>query len=272
MRPLVIVPTYNERDNLPPLVAALLRDRRAAGARRRRWSPDGTGADRRRACGGERRPRARCCTARGPRGLGRSYIDGMRAALRTDATHICQMDADLSHDPADVPRLLAAAAQRGPRRSARATCRAAQLQQLAARTACCSARSPTATSARSRGCRCATAPAASAAGGASCSTRLPLDRIVPTATRSRWRWPGRRDRQAAASSKCRSRSSSGARVVEAVGRVIAESVVLPWRLARARPPAPQRIGDSFFMPACRTPVHLGCSFPATTTRGPSATS
>ena len=33
-------------------------------------------------------------------------VHGMRAALRTDSTHICQMDADLSHNPADVPRLL----------------------------------------------------------------------------------------------------------------------------------------------------------------------
>ena len=46
----------------------------------------------------------------GRRGLGRSYIDGMLRALDGDATHVCQMDADLSHDPADVPRLLAAAA------------------------------------------------------------------------------------------------------------------------------------------------------------------
>ncbi len=47
----------------------------------------------------------------GKRGLGRSYIDGMYLALRTDATHICQMDADLSHNPVDVPRLIAATEQ-----------------------------------------------------------------------------------------------------------------------------------------------------------------
>jgi dolichol-phosphate mannosyltransferase len=46
----------------------------------------------------------------GARGLGRSYIDGMTAILRTDATHICQMDADFSHDPADLRRLIAASA------------------------------------------------------------------------------------------------------------------------------------------------------------------
>ncbi|MBI3049998.1 MAG: polyprenol monophosphomannose synthase, partial [Acidobacteria bacterium] len=43
----------------------------------------------------------------GPRGLGLSYVEGMQWALGTDATAICQMDADLSHDPADVPRLAA---------------------------------------------------------------------------------------------------------------------------------------------------------------------
>ena len=46
----------------------------------------------------------------GARGLGLSYIDGIYLALRTDATHICQMDADLSHDPDDLPRLIAATA------------------------------------------------------------------------------------------------------------------------------------------------------------------
>ena len=48
---------------------------------------------------------------RGMRGLGRSYIDGMRLALDSGATHICQMDADFSHDPADVPRLIEAGAR-----------------------------------------------------------------------------------------------------------------------------------------------------------------
>jgi glycosyltransferase involved in cell wall biosynthesis len=47
----------------------------------------------------------------GTKGLGRSYIDGMLFALRTDATHVCQMDADLSHNPADIPRLLAATSE-----------------------------------------------------------------------------------------------------------------------------------------------------------------
>lgn len=111
MRPLVIVPTYNERDNLPLLVGRLL----AIPALRvlvvDDGSPDGTGAvaDALAAADG----RVSVLHRTGRRGLGRSYVDGMRLALTTDATHICQMDADLSHDPADVPRLLAAGADAG---------------------------------------------------------------------------------------------------------------------------------------------------------------
>jgi dolichol-phosphate mannosyltransferase len=106
---LVIVPTYNERDNLPLLVEALLRLAGVQVLVVDDGSPDGTGeeADRLAAQSGGR---MQVLHRQGPRGLGRSYIDGMRAALTTGATVICQMDADFSHDPADVPRLAAAAA------------------------------------------------------------------------------------------------------------------------------------------------------------------
>ena len=109
MRPLVIVPTYNERDNLPVVVAALLRIPHVEVLVVDDRSPDGTGdvAD---ALAGESGGRVSVLHRTGPRGLGLSYIDGLQRALRTDATRICQMDADLSHDPADVPRLLAASA------------------------------------------------------------------------------------------------------------------------------------------------------------------
>ncbi len=109
MRPLVIVPTYNERDNLPVVVAALLRIPHVEVLVVDDGSPDGTGdvAD---VLAGESGGRVSALHRTGPRGLGLSYIDGLQRALRTDATRICQMDADLSHDPADVPRLLAASA------------------------------------------------------------------------------------------------------------------------------------------------------------------
>jgi len=110
MRPLVIVPTYNERANLPLLLDQLL----AVPALRilivDDASPDGTGevADH---YASRNRARIQVLHRSGKRGLGLSYIDGMYVALRTDATHICQMDADLSHNPADIPRLLDAAGQ-----------------------------------------------------------------------------------------------------------------------------------------------------------------
>lgn len=108
-RPLVIVPTYNERDNLPLLVSRLLLIPDAQVLVVDDNSPDGTGeiAD---ALGREQGNRIGVLHRRGPRGLGRSYIDGMRHALTRDVTHVCQMDADLSHDPGDIPRLVAAAA------------------------------------------------------------------------------------------------------------------------------------------------------------------
>jgi dolichol-phosphate mannosyltransferase len=109
VRPLVIVPTYNERENLPALVAELLRIDGLAILVVDDGSPDGTGAEADRLAA--RHPeRVEVMHRRGARGLGRSYIDGMRQALDAGATHVCQMDADFSHDPADVPRLLAAAA------------------------------------------------------------------------------------------------------------------------------------------------------------------
>ncbi len=109
MRPLVIVPTYNERGNITTLTEALLAIEHLTILIVDDASPDGTGqlADRLAATS---QGRLSVLHRSGRRGLGLSYLDGMRAALGTDATHICQMDADLSHDPADVPRLLAAVA------------------------------------------------------------------------------------------------------------------------------------------------------------------
>ncbi len=110
MRPLVIVPTYNERDNLPALLEQLLMLDGPRILVVDDSSPDGTGriADEYAAAN---RSRVQVLHRTGKRGLGRSYIDGMYLALRTDATHICQMDADLSHNPVDVPRLIAATEQ-----------------------------------------------------------------------------------------------------------------------------------------------------------------
>jgi dolichol-phosphate mannosyltransferase len=107
MRPLVLVPTYNERDNLKPLIDALMAIDGLRALIVDDNSPDGTG-DVAEVLAAASHGRVSLIRRAGPRGLGRSYIEGMAAALRTDATHICQMDADFSHDPAALPGLLAA--------------------------------------------------------------------------------------------------------------------------------------------------------------------
>jgi dolichol-phosphate mannosyltransferase len=105
VRPLVIVPTYNERENLPALLAGLLAIEGLRILIADDRSPDGTGevAD---AAARTHPDRISVMHRTGTRGLGRSYIDGMRRALAGDADVICQMDADLSHLPTDLPRLI----------------------------------------------------------------------------------------------------------------------------------------------------------------------
>lgn len=107
MSTLVIVPTYNERANLPPLVAGVLAHAGVNLLVVDDQSPDGTGdlADdlARRHLG-----RMTVMHRSGLRGLGRSYIDGIKAAIGEPVDLICQMDADLSHDPSELPSLIAA--------------------------------------------------------------------------------------------------------------------------------------------------------------------
>jgi dolichol-phosphate mannosyltransferase len=109
MKVLVIVPTYNERDNLPDLVRAILAREDYAVMIVDDASPDGTGAvaD---ALAAEQPGRVEVVHRTGPRGLGRSYVEGLQRALRGRADVICQMDADWSHDPQYLPELVAATA------------------------------------------------------------------------------------------------------------------------------------------------------------------
>src|SRR5918999_2798073 len=105
----VVVPTYNERDNLPVLAAGILAHPGYRLLVVDDGSPDGTGsvAD---ALAAAHPGRVEVMHRTGPRGLGRSYVDGLRHALTTDARLIFQMDADLSHNPEYLPALAAAAA------------------------------------------------------------------------------------------------------------------------------------------------------------------
>jgi dolichol-phosphate mannosyltransferase len=107
MKFLVVLPTYNERLNLERVSAGILQYENARLLVVDDHSPDGTGqvADelRRRYPG-----RVDVIHRTGARGLGRSYIDGLRYALQTGVDAICQMDADLSHNPSYLPDLTAA--------------------------------------------------------------------------------------------------------------------------------------------------------------------
>jgi dolichol-phosphate mannosyltransferase len=102
----VVVPTYNEHDNLASLSAAILEAvPEATVLVVDDASPDGTGllADTLAA----QEPRIQVLHRPGKEGLGVAYRAGFRWALDRPSTKaVVQMDADFSHDPADVPRLL----------------------------------------------------------------------------------------------------------------------------------------------------------------------
>jgi dolichol-phosphate mannosyltransferase len=110
VRALVVLPTYNERENLPGIVEAILGYPGVAVLVVDDNSPDGTGrlADELARRHGDR---VRVIHREGLRGLGRSYLDGLQQALNSDAELILQMDADWSHDPSYLPQMLAAAAE-----------------------------------------------------------------------------------------------------------------------------------------------------------------
>lgn len=106
---LVVVPTYNERENLPTLIAGLMEHANVRVLVVDDASPDGTGAvaD---ALAREHAGRIDVMHRTGRRGLGRSYVDGLIHAVTQPVDLVCQMDADLSHDPAHLPDLMRAAA------------------------------------------------------------------------------------------------------------------------------------------------------------------
>jgi dolichol-phosphate mannosyltransferase len=109
-RAVVCLPTYNERENIEPMVRALegvldtSRDRVLVIDDS---SPDGTGdtADRLAA----ELPWVDVLHRRVKEGLGPAYVAGFRRALAERAELVLEMDCDFSHDPNDVPRLIAAA-------------------------------------------------------------------------------------------------------------------------------------------------------------------
>jgi len=115
LRLTVVLPTYNEADNLPAMAAALLAlplpglqllvvdDH----------SPDGTGAVAdelaalyNRQLEGQSRPRMAVLHRQGKGGLGTAYVAGMTQALADGADYVVQMDADFSHSPDYIPQMV----------------------------------------------------------------------------------------------------------------------------------------------------------------------
>lgn len=106
MRPLIIIPTYNERDSLPKLITELRQVTQDASILIvDDNSPDGTGAVAQRLSTTDKkiyllsRPKKE--------GLGRAYRDAFRWAINKNYDPICTMDADLSHNPRHLPELIA---------------------------------------------------------------------------------------------------------------------------------------------------------------------
>ena len=104
----VLVPTYNERDNVAAIIPAVLAHDGFRVLVIDDGSPDGTG-EVAEALATQYPGRVQVLHRRAKAGLGRAYVAGMRHALAQAPDLICQMDADGSHDPADLPRLAAAA-------------------------------------------------------------------------------------------------------------------------------------------------------------------
>jgi dolichol-phosphate mannosyltransferase len=108
-RALVIIPTYNERENVERIVAEVLaRDERLHVLVVDDGSPDGTGAlaDR---IARDSEGRVHVIHRSGKLGLGTAYVAGFRWALARDYALVFEMDADFSHDPAHLPEFLSAA-------------------------------------------------------------------------------------------------------------------------------------------------------------------
>ena len=106
-RALVVIPTYNERVNLPLIVPQILaQDPRLDVLVVDDNSPDGTGHLADEIAG--REPRVHVLHRPGKAGLGKAYLAGFRWALDRGYDFIIEMDADFSHDPKYLPHLLRA--------------------------------------------------------------------------------------------------------------------------------------------------------------------
>ena len=106
MKTIVVIPTYDEKDNVRPMAEAVLAespDIKVLFVDDN--SPDGTGQIVDEMAKAE--PRVHCLHRTKKEGLGRAYVAGFQEAMRLGADKIVQMDCDFSHDPKDLPRMIA---------------------------------------------------------------------------------------------------------------------------------------------------------------------
>ncbi len=111
---LVIIPTYNEKENIRAIVKAVTELEKPFDVLIiDDGSPDGTAAIVKEMMEGEQKGRLFLVERQGKLGLGTAYIRGFQWALEHDYEYIFEMDADFSHNPNDLPRLYAACHDEG---------------------------------------------------------------------------------------------------------------------------------------------------------------
>ena len=111
---IVIIPTYNEKENIAKIIRAVFTlgqpfDILVIDD----GSPDGTAAIVKRLISDEYPDSLHIMERAGKQGLGTAYIAGFKWALERDYDYVFEMDADFSHDPTDLPRLYAACHDEG---------------------------------------------------------------------------------------------------------------------------------------------------------------
>ena len=106
MKTIVVIPTYDEKDNVKRMADAVLATSSLELLFVDDNSPDGTGDLIEEMMKTE--PRIHCLHREKKKGLGRAYVAGFAKAIELGAEKIVQMDCDFSHDPKDLPRIIAA--------------------------------------------------------------------------------------------------------------------------------------------------------------------
>ena len=111
---IVIIPTYNERENIEKIIRAVLGLEKVFDILIiDDGSPDGTSNIVRKLMDNEFSSRLHIIERSGKLGLGTAYITGVNWALEHDYDYIFEVDADVSHDPNDLPRLYSACHDEG---------------------------------------------------------------------------------------------------------------------------------------------------------------